>query len=268
MSEGQGMVRLGDIEVGFNERGDALPVVLVHGLAEDHRHFARTQAELADFHTYAYDLRGHGETSLGEADGTLAQLAGDLVRFLERLTGPARCVGFSLGGTVVFEAAATRPDLVIHAVVAATSTVVGRTAARFFSDRIELIENDFSAYPQAQRRDAALQLVSAEVDLDAVVDALRVAPVGDGGGYINAARAMLGMHAEPLTPKLAEIRCPVDVVGGDSDVFCPKKAADIMLDALADATYHEIADCGHWMPVDQPVAYASALGTALRRRLE
>lgn len=259
-------VRIGDIDVGYSEAGAGDPVVLVHGLAEDRRHWARLQKGLEDFRTFAYDVRGHGETTLGNAQGTLSQLGGDLVGFLQAVTGPARCVGFSLGGTVVLWAAASRPDLIPHAVVAATSTVVGRAAAAFFRSRIELVNIDFAAFPDALRADTEKQVVTAKGNLGEVVDELRVESVGNGDGYVNAARAMLALHQEPLTPRLREIRCPVDVVGGDADAFCPRKAADIMLQALPDGTYHEIAGCGHWMPVDQPEAYAQTLSTILRRR--
>ena len=70
----------------------------------------------------------------------------------------------------------------------------------------------------------------------------------------------------PLTPALVAITAPVDVIGGgDGDRFCPRKAADIMLAALGDAAYHEIADCGHLMTVDQPERYAPTLRIALQR---
>ncbi len=83
-------VRLGDIEVGYSAHGAGTPVVLVHGLAEDRGSWAAVQEGMPDFHTFAYDLRGHGQTELGNADGTLAQLGGDLIGFLESVTGPAR----------------------------------------------------------------------------------------------------------------------------------------------------------------------------------
>lgn len=257
-------VRVGDIEVGYSEHGAGTPVVLVHGLAEDRRSWATVQEGMPDFHTFAYDLRGHGQTELGNADGTLAQLGGDLAGFLESVTGPARCIGYSLGGTLVLWVAASRPDLVSQVLVSGTSTVVGRAAAGFFRQRIRLVESDFDAFAAALRDDTAAQIVAAEVDLDAV-SARRVQAIGDGRGYINAARAMLAMHEEPLTSRLAAIRCPVDVVGGDADVFCPRKAVDILMAALADGVYHELADCGHLMTVDQPEAYSEILAAALRR---
>ena len=265
-------IRLGDIEVGYTERGAGPPVVMVHGLAEDRRSWSLAQERLADYRTFAYDLRGHGETEAGDrdgdgdgdGDGTLDQLAGDLARFLEALTGPAACLGYSLGGTIVLALAAARPDLVTRAVVSGTSSVVGRAAAGFFEERIGMLGSDRAAFEAALRDDTAAQIVTPGADLDAITRR-RIEAVGDGRGYVNAARAMQGLRDAPLTGALARIRCPVDVIGGDGDRFCPRRAADIILAELADGAYHEIADCGHLMTVDQPEAYSVTLRAALER---
>lgn len=253
-----------DIDVAFTESGEGEAVILIHGLAEDRRSFADVQQRLQDFHTFAYDLRGHGETSLGEAQGTLVQLGEDLIAFMEALTGPAKCIGYSLGGTVVLWAAIKRPDLVKQAIVVGTSTVVGSSAAGFFNERIAVIQENLESFRAALRDDTVAQIVNPAVDIDAVTRR-RVEAVGSGGGYINAARAMIGVHTEPLTPRLEEITCPVDVIGADGDVFCPRKAADIILDGLKHGTYHEVANAGHLVSVDQPAAYSTTLRTALLR---
>jgi 3-oxoadipate enol-lactonase len=255
-------VQVGDIEVGYTVAGEGPPVVLVHGLAEDRSSWAGVQQHLAGHRTFAYDLRGHGETTLGAADGTLAQMGGDLARFIEKVTGPAACVGYSLGGTVVLWTAAAHPHLVRHAVVAGTSSIVGRMAADFFAARIRILHEDFGSFAAELRKDTAAQLVAAPDKLDAVTSR-RLAAVGDGRGYVNAARAMIGVAAEPLTPMLAGIRCPVDVIGSDKDAFCPRKAADILVGGLARARYHEISGAGHLMSVDRPAAYAELIQTSL-----
>lgn len=256
-------MRLGDIDVAYSDHGSGPAVVLVHGLAEDRMTWPEPQRELPGRRTVAYDLRGHGESALGDADGTLAQLGGDLVALLDEVTGPAVCVGFSLGGTVVLRAALDRPDLVTHAVVLGTSSVVGRAAVAFYEQRIAVVESaDADALRVALHDDTAAAVVRADAaTLDAVVDQ-RVAAVGSGGGYVNAARAMTGLRDHPLTPELGRVRCHVDVVGADGDAFCPRKAADILTDALPDAEYHEIAGAGHLMNVDRP-----ELVTGLLRRL-
>ena len=259
--------RLADIDVGYTRMGEGPPAVMIHGLAEDRGSWADVQRRLGDFTTWAYDLRGHGETGLGEAEGTLEQLGGDLIAFLEALTGPADCIGYSLGGAVVLRVAAMRPDLVTRATVAGTSTVVGRRAVGFFHDRIETIRSDFSAFAGALREDTRQQLIVAGDRLEEVT-ARRLEAVGTGDGYVNAARAMVRLHENPLTPLLPDITCPVHVIGGEADVFCPRKAAEIMLAALRHGTWHEVARAGHLMSVDQPDAYAQAIRNALGNALE
>ena len=62
--------RCDDIEVAWFEAGRGDPLVLVHGLGDDHRAWRRTLPDLLLRHrVLMYDLRGHGETTLGEPDG-------------------------------------------------------------------------------------------------------------------------------------------------------------------------------------------------------
>lgn len=255
-----------DIEVAYTESGEGELVVMVHGLAEDQGSFAALQNALPEFHTVAYAFRGHGNTSIGRADGTLAQLGEDLCALLEELGGPARCVGYSLGGMIVLWAAVHRPDLVRHVVTVGSSTVVGRAAVGFFEDRIQMILSDRDAFDTALRDDTAAQIRNPDADVGTVT-LRRLEAIGDGAGYINAARAMIAIHREPFTGQLAGMECPVDVIGADGDVFCPRKAADIMLDQLGSARYHEIAGSGHLISVDQPAAYADVLRDILKRRV-
>jgi non-heme chloroperoxidase len=73
----------------------APPVVLVHG-------WAQTGAvwDLPDFHTYAVDLRGHGESDDFGDYRDSSRWAEDLKAVLDH-TGPATVVGWSYGGLVI-----------------------------------------------------------------------------------------------------------------------------------------------------------------------
>jgi pimeloyl-ACP methyl ester carboxylesterase len=287
-------VKLGDIETAYSVQGEGPPVVLIHGLAEGKESWRGIQEKLSDFKTFTYDLRGHGKSSLGKGAGTLEQLGGDLIAFLEKVSGPAQCVGYSLGGTIVLCAAAKRPDLFTGIIVAGTSTVVGNQAVEFFKERIRMIQNDVSVltpffsqentkkhkknpplsaqicgqnleFAPALRNDTALQIVNSGVDLEAVV-ANRLEAVGNGCGYVNAARAMMRLHEIPLTPLLTKIQSPVSVIGGEKDIFCPRKAGDIMLSKLNKGTFYEVANAGHLMSVDQPETYTNAIRSGLQRK--
>lgn len=260
-------VAINDIRVTYSKAGTndsgIGPVVLIHGLAEGLDSWSGTQADLSEVNTFAYDLRGHGSTTAGEGAGNLAQLGGDLVGFLEHVTGPAIVVGFSLGGTIALWAAAERPDLVLRTVVVGTSSMVGRSAAQFYANRIEMASDTASAeFREAIRNDTAAALFGAADNLDELTEA-RLAAIGDGAGYINASHAMAALNESPLTPKLAGIKGHVDVIGADHDAFCPAKAAQIIVDALSDVTYREVPNAGHLMNVDNPAAVTQNLREAL-----
>jgi 3-oxoadipate enol-lactonase len=257
-------VRLGDIDVAYRAKGEGPAVAFIHGLAQDHRMWAPQQKRLSDFRTLAYDVRGHGGTSLGEADGTLAQLGGDLVAFLEHI-GPASCVGFSLGGTVALWAAAERPDLVRDVVALATSSVVGRAAARFYAERIELFRSrNEDAVRAALEQDTRAQLAGDRAD-PAAIAAARMQAIGDRRGYVNAARAMAGIHEQPLNDRLNSVRCPVLVVSGEFDQFCPRRAAEIMLEHLPEGHFQELAAAGHLVTEENPDTVTGVIATWLRR---
>ena len=253
-----------DIEVAYTVSGSGDPVVFLHGLAEDRRTWAAQQQALGGIKSYAYDLRGHGQTSAGRGDGTLAQLGTDLLAFMEKVTGPATVVGFSLGGTIALWAAAERPDLVTRAVVLGTSSVVGRTAVQFYEGRIAMAADTGSAeFKEALRADTEAGLFKAHEGLDRIV-AARLAAVGDGQGYVNAARAMMKLNGDPLTPRLSRITSPVVVIGAEHDAFCPQKASSIILEALPAARFLSIPEAGHLMNVDNPDAVTEAVRQALR----
>lgn len=258
-------VELDDIVVNYRQHGSGRPVVLLHGLAEDHRSWDAVAAHLGDFAVYAVDLRGHGGTTPGHGDGTLSQLSDDLAAFLRAVTGPAAVVGYSLGGTIGLKAATAPESLIEHLIVVATSSVVGAAAAEFFEGRIAQLESrDVEGFSVGLRDDTAQQIVTS-FDIDAATSK-RIEAVGDGRGYVNAARAMIGIRSDPLNHLLAQIEVPVDVIGASDDVFCPRRASDIIVEGIDGCRYHEVAGAGHLVSVDQPDAYGKRLAELLAER--
>lgn len=261
-----GTVSLRDIDVAFTRTGAGEPVVFVHGLAEDRDSWSGIIRRLPpDICAHAVDLRGHGRSSAGNGEGTASQLAGDLLAYLEQVTGPAACVGFSLGGVIVLEAALQRPDLVRQAIVVGTSSKVGRAAAAFFEERVKQVQSDIEGFRSALAADTDAQLASNRGDAAAIA-ARRVAAVGDGAGYVNAARAMIALASAPLTERLRDIRVPVHIIQGEKDAFCPQKAAEILREAMPQAGYSEIPDAGHLIAVDQPDLLALEIAKALKEK--
>jgi pimeloyl-ACP methyl ester carboxylesterase len=235
---------------------------MIHGLAQDHGIWNEVQHALADYTTLSYDVRGHGSTTLGAADGTLAQLGKDLTGLLAEI-GPSVCVGFSLGGAIALWAASERPDLVTGVIAVATSSVVGKAADAALSGRIE----DFrTGAPERIRQiileDTVSQLGTTVPDPSAIVER-RMCAIGDRSGYINGAEAVRSMRVNSLNDRLPAISCPVLIVSGELDAWCPRRAAEIMLEGLPTAKFIELPGIGHLVTEDDPDGLATVIRTWL-----
>src|SRR2546427_12955972 len=103
--------RCNDLDVAWFEVGRGDPLILIHGLADDHRAWRRALPDLLLRHrVILYDLRGHGPTRLGEPDGTLRQLGADLVALMDSpALERAHVAGLSLGGTIAIRVAIANP---------------------------------------------------------------------------------------------------------------------------------------------------------------
>lgn len=94
------------------ERGAGTPLVLVHGLSLTHDLWRYQLIDLADrFRVIAYDLRGHGQSTIGSDGIGPHQSAADLATVLEQLDlHDAVVAGHSIGGTVLGQFCADQSD--------------------------------------------------------------------------------------------------------------------------------------------------------------
>jgi pimeloyl-ACP methyl ester carboxylesterase len=111
-------VRVGDVTLAYDVRGDGPPLVLVHGLGERASSWDTVRDALAArFTTYAVDVRGHGASDWPGVYGHDV-IEPDLCGWLDALgLRDVVLVGHSMGGSVAFRVAAHRPDLVGRLVV-------------------------------------------------------------------------------------------------------------------------------------------------------
>src|SRR5579863_6699796 len=112
------MTEFVDIEGGriaYDVTGEGPLIVLAHGIGDRRQSYRFMVPELvrAGFRVAAADLRGHGDSSMGDWKSiSRTDVAGDLVALVRHLGGPAVIVGQSLSGGAATIAAASAPDVV------------------------------------------------------------------------------------------------------------------------------------------------------------
>jgi 3-oxoadipate enol-lactonase len=257
-------VRADGIDVAWFEAGRGEPLVLIHGLGDDHRAWRRTLPDLMlRRRVILYDLRGHGETTLGKPDGTLRQLAGDLVALLEAIgVERADVAGFSLGGTIAMRAAIDHPDHVGRLVLVATSSRVGRSAAGWYGERRKMVEHDDAWLRETLDRDTADVYAQSPNELEEGL-LIRRQSTADPRGYGNACAAMVALGTAPLDPELGNIKSPTLIVASDLDQHCPPKAAEIIAAGVPGSRLEVLTGSGHAIPVERPKDLAAAINKFL-----
>jgi 3-oxoadipate enol-lactonase len=256
-----------DIDVAWYEVGRGEPLILIHGLGDDHRAWRRAVPDLMIRHrVLMYDLRGHGGTSLGRPDGTLRQLGSDLNSLMDA-TGidGAYIAGFSLGGTIAMRMAIDHPARVRGLVLVATSSRVGRTAADWYQQRVEMVNrNDPELRATLDRDTADVHAESAPELPDGLL--IRRQSTADPRGYGNACAAMAALNAAPLDPELGRISSPTLIVASNLDRHCPPKAAEIIAAGIKESRLEIIPGAGHPIPVEKPVELAGLINAFLAAR--
>jgi 3-oxoadipate enol-lactonase len=256
--------RCNDIDVAWFEVGRGDPLILIHGLADDHRAWRHALPALMLRHRILmYDLRGHGGTSLGGPDGTLGQLGTDLASFMDATeVDVAHIAGFSLGGTIAMRMAIDHPARVRGLVLVATSSRVGRTAADWYRLRVEMVERDDPELRETLDRDAADVYAESASELpDGLL--IRRQSTADPRGYGNACAAMAALNAAPLDPELRRISAPTLIVASDLDRHCPPKAAEIIAAGIKGSRLEVIRGAGHPIPVEKPNELAGSINSFL-----
>lgn len=256
--------RCNDLEVAWFEAGRGDPLVLIHGLADDHRAWRRSLPDLMlRRRVILYDLRGHGESTVGEPDGSLRQLGDDLVGLMDAIgVDRADVAGFSLGGTIAMRVGIDHPERVRRLVLVATSSRVGRAAADWYRQRADMVARGDTRLRETLDRDTSDVYAQSPHELEEGL-LIRRQSTSDPRGYGNACEAMEGLNAAPLDPELSKIRAPTLIVASEKDQHCPPRAAEIIAGRIAASRLEVLPDAGHPIPVEKSRELAGLINSFL-----
>src|SRR5271169_1279183 len=95
----------GDAEIFYEVLGNGPPVVLLHPFPANHELWLpASQALSSRYCVILPDLRGHGDSGLGEGPATMEKHAADIARVMDDAgVGRAPLIGVSIGGYALFE---------------------------------------------------------------------------------------------------------------------------------------------------------------------
>src|SRR6202790_4605121 len=98
-------IKSGDAEIVYRVLGQGSPVVLLHPFPANHEFWLPVAETLSTrYRVILPDLRGHGDSGVGEGPATMEKHAADIARVMDDAeVGRAPLVGVSIGGYALFE---------------------------------------------------------------------------------------------------------------------------------------------------------------------
>ncbi|GHI06904.1 alpha/beta hydrolase [Streptomyces cellostaticus] len=268
---GAGGVRLAAWEYADPPKPEAEPgapgVLLLHGLMGRASHWAATARWLAERHrAVALDQRGHGQSDKPpQAAYTREAYVEDAEAALEQLgLAPAVLIGHAMGALTAWQLAAKRPDLVRGLIICdMRASALGAASQREWADWFRSWPVPFATLadvrkwfgegdPWVERPSPARGAFYAEV-MHESADGWR--PVFEPEQMLRSRETWVyDAHWE----ELAQVRCPALVVRG-LDGELGRAEAQEMVRVLPRGEYAEVAEAGHLVHYDQPVAWRGAV---------
>jgi pimeloyl-ACP methyl ester carboxylesterase len=258
-------IQSGDAEIFYEILGSGPPLILLHPFPAHHALWMpAAHALLLRYRVILPDLRGHGDSGIGEGPATMAKHAADIVRVLDHAeVGRACFAGVSIGGYVLFE------------------------FWRKFRDRVAALALfNTKAQPDTPEARAARLQSAAEVlerGTEPFIESMLPKLLGKTThtarpDLVESARAMMrkmspedisqvqrGMAERPdSVPTLKTINVPTLIVTGDEDVVTGPPEAELMHQIIPGSQMKVIAKAGHYSPWEQP----DEAGKLLRQFLE
>lgn len=241
----------------YETLGDGPNVVLLHPTPVDH-HFWLSVADILAprYRVILPDLRGHGQSDLGDGPVTMERLAADAVRLLDHL-GIYRAFfgGCSIGGYVLYELWRTVPSRIDALAFCCSKPQADDEAAR--GKRQQNIALIAQRGPR-EFLDATLQAVIGPTARtrwpNKAEEARAMMSAISPAGLIAVQR---GLAARPDSVETARtLRVPCCVIAAGEDPGSTPADMRLLTEQIRSggcgAEYHEIPDAGHFAPFEQP----------------
>ena len=250
-------LKSGDAEIAYLTLGDGPPVVLLHPFPASHEFWLPVAEDLSSrYRLILPDLRGHGESEIGDGPATMAKHAADLLRVMDDArVDRSPILGVSIGGYILFEFWRRHRNRVTALGLCNTKAPADNADAR--AGRLQAANDvlDRGTEPFLQSMIPRLLGRSIRETRPDLVD--RAMRMMHQMSPEDIAQVQCGMAERADSGEtLKTITVPTLIVTGDEDILAGINEAEFMRQRIAGSQLRVIPKAGHYSPWEQPTETA------------
>ena len=258
-------VKSGNAEIVYRVLGEGPPVVLLHPFPANHEFWLPVAEALSGrYRVILPDLRGHGDSGLGEGPAAMDKHAADIARVMDDAdVGRAPLIGVSIGGYALFEFWRRHRGRVAARGLCNTKAPADSAEARAgrLQAATDVLERGTEPFFQSMIP-RLLARTTREMRPDLVDGALRMMRKMSPE---DVAQVQRGMAERPDSmDTLKTINVPTLLVTGEEDILTGANEAELMRQHISGSQLCVIPKAGHYSPWEQP----EEVGKLLRQFLE
>ncbi|NYB52387.1 MAG: alpha/beta fold hydrolase [Methanobacteriaceae archaeon] len=243
----------------YQDLGEGYPLILVHGLASDHTVWEGLTPLLSrDYHVFAVNLRGHGQSSNTPGPYSIELFSEDIYRFLTSLgIEQAHFMGHSMGGAVLQELSLHFPEKFRSLTLISSFAHVDPPVQKVFLNLQKILtEEGFEAF-----FDSSLQLANSPQFLDRNQELFlkirdEMAETISIDSLKNTIKACCQVN---LIDSLKNVEIPTLVIAGAKDQFIPPNHSIRISERIPHSEIRIIPDASHNLLVESPMETYSIL---------
>lgn len=228
-------------------------IILIHGFPLNKTMWNKQVEVLKDeYRVIAYDIRGHGNSDIGDENFSMALFVTDLLSLMDALKIDKTILcGFSMGGYIVLNAVENYPDRFTALLLCDTTCTADKPEAK--EKRLTAIESIREKGLEAYAEESLKKLFSR---ISFTKHQEEIAIVRDM--IIKTSKQSLYTTLHALTERketcirLHEIKVPVLILVGKEDEITPPDVALSMHEKIKGSILKEIAQAGHLSNLENP----------------
>lgn len=255
-------ITINSINHSYIDEGPAeVPVIIfIHGFPLNKSMWNKQIESLKDdCRVIAYDIRGHGNSEMGDADFSIDLFAKDLLAFMDALKFEKAIVcGLSMGGYIALNAIENHPERFSGLVLSDTNCTADTLEGK--EKRMKTIESIKENGVEKLANDMVINLFAPEtfqMNPTEIALAREMIVKTSKQSLYNTLHALAGR--KETCSKLKNIKVPVLILVGKEDKITPPEAASAMHEKITNSSLHVISNAGHLSNMENPDEFNNQL---------